>query len=157
MNRKTLIAMAMREACANAGAPIGPRRDSAVGAASSKLLALLPEEGNSRHPDPSPSAHVASATATVTRCDLDLDALEKMALDNDAPNEHARPWDVHYQSLVKRANPSNEHVATSHDYADYIATFDPPTVLKLIAAAKSGGSPAAPVKSDGLCKSERSR
>jgi DNA segregation ATPase FtsK/SpoIIIE-like protein len=39
---------------------------------------------------------------------------------------------------VKRANPSNEHIATAASFAlgEHIATFAPPTVLKLIAAAR---------------------
>jgi hypothetical protein len=71
-------------------------------------------------------------TDTLKPAELDLEALKKVALDHDAPHEHARPWERRSDYLVKRRNPSNEHIATSREYADYIANFDPPTVLSLL-------------------------
>jgi hypothetical protein len=71
---------------------------------------------------------------------LDLDALEKVALAADVANPlntHARRWVSHGHG-VSRASPSNEHIAMARTGAGaaHIATFDPPTVLRLIAAAR---------------------
>lgn len=89
---------------------------------------------------------------------LDLDALEKVARAADIQNPrntHARPW-VQHGHGVSRANPSNEHIAIAKTSAAaaHIATFDPPTVLRLIATNRElGAKAAAPIAMILFCPS----
>lgn len=73
---------------------------------------------------------------------LDLDNLEQVARAALEDKPHGQPWETHeggYARLIKCANPWNKHVAAASEetYALHIATFDPPTILRLIALARA--------------------
>lgn len=106
--------------------------------------------------------HAASAAGNDGVCDVDLDALEKVAreisdddwfVDDDGVGgfnvRTGMDGDVDGdtgQHLVIGGGliASIPDVGGDYDVANFIATFDPPTVLKLIAAARLSPTPPAP-------------
>lgn len=86
-------------------------------------------------------------------CDLDLDALEKVARWAAAVvpgawryEKYHRVWDANTNPVCK---PYGKTFGAQESFGEHIATFDPPTVLKLIAAARSVRPPEVTVRVDG--------